>query len=97
MLGGFDALRWSLRKAHSMIPGIIPAHNRTIILVRGGRCFVARYRQTAPYRFEVEPAINWQDLEDNARQAVEDLAGAPADDHYPCPHELAARAEWADD
>ena len=79
-----------------MIPGIIPAHNRTIILVRGARCIVARYRQTAPYRFEIEPATNWQDLEDDARQAVEDLAGAPADDHYPCPDELAARAEWAD-
>ena len=50
-----------------MIPGIIPAHNRTIILVRGARCIVARYRQTAPYRFEIEPATNWQDLEDDAR------------------------------
>ena len=80
-----------------MIPGIIPAHNRTIILVRGGRCIVARYRQTAPYRFDVQPATNWQDLEDDARQAVEDLVGAPADDHYPCPEDLAARAEWADD
>ena len=80
-----------------MIPGIIPAHNRTIILVRGGRCIVARYRQVAPYQFDVEPAINWQDLEHDARQAVEDLAGFPADDHYPCPDELAARAEWADD
>ena len=25
-----------------MIPGIIPAHNRTIILVRGGQCIVRR-------------------------------------------------------
>jgi hypothetical protein len=32
--------------------------------VRGGRCFVAHYRQLALYRFEVEPTINWQDLEE---------------------------------
>lgn len=77
-----------------MIPGIIPAHNRTIILVRGGQCIVSRYREIAPYRFEVEPAINWEDLEGEACQVVEDLVGAAPDDHYPCPDELAVRAKW---
>lgn len=78
-----------------MIDPVIPSDNLVVIQVAGGRCRVARYRQTSPYTFAVQPARNWAALEPEARQAVEDLVGAIVEDeHYPCPQALAAKAEW---
>jgi hypothetical protein len=36
----------------------VPKDKLVIIVVHRGRCIVARYRQTAPYTFEVERARN---------------------------------------
>lgn len=80
-----------------MIYPVIPADKLPVILTSGGCCIVARYRQTANYEYEIEHAANWESLEDDARQVVEDLAGAIVGfDVYPCPDALADRAEWPD-
>ena len=77
-----------------MLYPVTPHDKAVFIAVEVGRCAVARYVQTAPYTFAVQRAANWEDLEESARQAVEDLVGAPVDDHYPCPDDLAALAVW---
>jgi len=77
-----------------MIYPVIPSDKKVIISVEMSGYIVARYIQTAPYAFEVQHAENWQDLEAQACQAVEDLVGAPANDHYPCPPGLAEQAVW---
>jgi hypothetical protein len=78
-----------------MIYPVIPEDKLPIIAVRSRRCIVSRYRQTAPYTFEVEPAENWEALEPDARQAAEAQVGALVeDDDLPCPEDLAARATW---
>ncbi len=81
-----------------MVLPIIPADKLPVILTILGRCIVARYIQTANYEYEIERAANWEALEDDARQAVEDQIGAVfGTDVYTCPDELAARAEWSSD
>jgi hypothetical protein len=73
----------------------VPKDKLVIIVVHRGRCIVARYRQTAPYTFEVERARNWQALEPDARAAAQAQVGAlTAHEHLPCPQELAQRARW---
>ena len=79
----------------TIIPGVIPEDNLPIIVVDKGHCIVARYRQVAAYKYEVERAANWPALENDACAAVEAQVGAITEDgHFPCPPELAARAVW---
>jgi hypothetical protein len=77
-----------------MIYPVIPDDKKIIINVKSSRYIVSRFVQTAAYAFQVQPAANWEDLEDQARQAVEDLVGAATTDYYPCPDELAGQAIW---
>jgi hypothetical protein len=77
-----------------MVYPVIPGDKKVIIAVENHRCAVARYIQMAPYTFTVQRAANWEALETRARQVVEDLVGAPVDDVYPCPDDLAALATW---
>jgi hypothetical protein len=78
-----------------MVYPVIPEDKKVIIAVENHRCKVSRYVQRTPYIFRVQAAKNWEDLETQARQAVEDFAGAiTGDDHYPCPDDLAALAAW---
>ena len=77
-----------------MIYPVIPSDKKVIISVEMSGYIVARYIQTAPYTFVVQHAENWQDLEAQARQAVLELMGAPANDVYPCPPDLAEQAVW---
>ncbi len=77
-----------------MVYPVIPEHKKAIIAVEQGRYMVSRYLERAPYRFEVQPAANWEDLEPLAVAAVESEVGAAAADHYPCPDALAALAVW---
>ncbi len=74
----------------------IPTDKKVIIMVRGQRCIVARFRATAFHEvYEIEEAANWHELEDAARRAVEAQVGAIThDEHYPCPAELAMQAVW---
>jgi hypothetical protein len=75
----------------------VPQDKLVIIVVHRGRCIVARYRQTAPYTFEVERARNWQALEPDARAAAQAQLGAlTTHEHLPCPKDLANRAEWTE-
>ena len=45
--------------------------------------------------FDLEPAANWEDLEDEAAQAVLQVGGGiNLSGLYPCPPDLAERARW---
>jgi hypothetical protein len=78
-----------------MIYPVVPQDKLPIIAIRARRCMVSRYLQTAPYTFDVQPAINWEALEPDARRAAEAQIGALVDnDELPCPGDLAARAVW---
>ena len=77
-----------------MVYPVIPEHKKAIIVVEQGRYAVSRYVEVAPYRFEVQPAENWEALEPLALALVESEVGAAAADHYPCPEDLAALAVW---
>ena len=78
-----------------MLPTLVPQDKLPIIAIRAQRCMVSRYLRTAPYTFEVQPAVNWKALEPDARRAAEAQVGALVeDDDLPCPDELAARATW---
>jgi hypothetical protein len=80
-----------------MIYPVVPQDKLPIIAIRAQRCIVSRYRQTAPYTFDVQPATNWEALEPDARTTAEAQIGALVeDDDLPCPDELAARAVWPD-
>ncbi len=79
-----------------MIYPVLPQDNHPLIHIEKGRAIVARYVQTAPYTYTTQPASNWDALESEALAAVQDQVGAPEDGHYPCPPELATRAEWAE-
>ena len=75
---------------------VVPADKRVLIRVSGLRARVSRYVVTSPRgTFDVEAAVNWEALEDEAIEAVEAVGGAiwHADD-YPCPESLVAQAEW---
>ena len=65
-----------------MVYPVIPSDNLVVIQVARGRCRVARYKQIAPYGFDVQPARNWVELEDEARRAVEDQVGAVVEDEH---------------
>jgi len=81
-----------------MIYPVIPAHNRPIISVEKSVFFiVSRFIERTPYQFEVQRAANWEALEDQARQVVENLVGAPTSDYYPCPDDLAEQAVWPEE
>ena len=61
-----------------------------------GRCIVSRYRYVGPYTYSLEEAVNWRELEDDARKAVEDAHGAITEGgHFACPDVLADRAVWS--
>jgi hypothetical protein len=78
-----------------MIYPVVPQDKKVIIAIRSQRCMVSRYRQVAPYTFDVQPATNWEALEPDARAAAEAQIGALVkDDDLPCPDDLAARATW---
>ncbi len=78
-----------------MIQVVVPADKREFIQTTKGRAIVARYRQTSKRRFEIQYAANWEALESEAAEAVEEQGGSVADEgHYPCPPELAAQAIW---
>lgn len=78
-----------------MIPSVIPHDNLVVIEVHSERCYVARFKQTDRFTYTLQHAANWQELEGDARRAVEDQVGAiTADEILPCPDELAARAVW---
>jgi len=79
------------------LPPIVPAHNLVIISVVGGICTVARYRQRVDdkFVFTVQAALNWAELEPEARAAVQRQVGAiMSDEHHWCLDRLAARATW---
>jgi hypothetical protein len=76
-----------------MIPSRIPSDKLPIIVVRQGRCRVARYLDTGHYEFQVQVAANWQALEAAARAELEAQVGAISEDgHYPCSQPLADQA-----
>ena len=54
-----------------MVYPVIPEHKKAIITVENGRYVVSRYIEVAPYRFEVQPATNWEALELLALALVE--------------------------
>lgn len=74
----------------------VPQDRGVFILVEGLRVKVSRYRQIGAHNtYDVEHALNWAALEPDALLAVEAVGGAYwIDDHYPCPPELAARAQF---
>jgi hypothetical protein len=82
------------RRPKGLLDQPIPRDRGVFILVRSGRAIVSRYRQSsARGAYDVQHARNWQALEREALDAVEAAGGAWwADDHYPCPPALAARA-----
>ena len=81
-----------------MIPIPIPQDKHAIILVQLGRCIVSRYRYVGPYTYSLEEAVNWRELEDDTRAAVEDAQGAITEcGHFVCKDELSARAIWPDE
>jgi hypothetical protein len=88
------ALHLPLERGAVMIYPVIPEDKKIIINVENNRYIVSRFVQTRPYAFVVQSAANWEDLETEARQAVEDLVGAPIADYYPCPDGLAEQAVW---
>ena len=59
-----------------MLYPVTPHDKAVFIAVELGRCIVSRYVRRAPYTFAVQRAANWEDLEKQARRAVEDLVGA---------------------
>jgi hypothetical protein len=76
-----------------MITSPIPSDKKPVIVVRQGRCLVARYLDAGHYRFEVQIAANWQTLEPAARAELEEQIGAITENgHYPCSEPLADRA-----
>ncbi len=77
-----------------MIPPRIPSDKMPVIVVRQGRCLVARYTDTGHYQFEVQISTNWAALEAAARAELEAQVGAVTDDHYPCSAVLAAQASF---
>ncbi|HML22069.1 MAG TPA: hypothetical protein PKD09_10485 [Aggregatilinea sp.] len=74
----------------------VPEERGVFILVADLRAKVARYRRIGAHgTFDVEIASNWEALELEALAAVEAAGGAYwAEDHYPCPPALAARARF---
>lgn len=80
-----------------MIYPVIPEHKKPIIAVENSRYIVARFVEVAAHRFVVQRATNWETLEPIAQLLLEEEVGAAADDHYPCPDILAARATWPDE
>jgi hypothetical protein len=79
-----------------MIIPLLPSDKLPIIAVRRDGVKVARYRQIGPYIYEVEYATNWQTLEEEAIQAVEEQIGAIVEDaDYDCPSALAGKAIWS--
>jgi len=78
-----------------MIPTVIPEHNLPFIDLRVGRAVVSRYlKPSERFVYTSQPALNWEALEADAIRQIGDMVGSPEDGHYPCPPELAARAEW---
>jgi hypothetical protein len=77
-----------------MIPPVIPQDKLVIINLTDGRALVARYIQTARFRYEIELAANADQLAFAARQALEDMVGEPVEGQYPCPPALADEAIW---
>jgi hypothetical protein len=83
------------KEIRPMIIPLLPSDKLAIIAVRRDGVKVARYRQIGPYVYEVEYATNWQALEKEAIQTVEEQIGAIVEDaDYPCPRDLAAQAVW---
>jgi hypothetical protein len=59
---------------------------------------VARYVTLPDGSITWEYAMNWEELEEDAIDAVEDAGGwVTGSGHYPCPSALIARAVWPDD
>ena len=66
----------------------------TLISVANTRATVSRQHPRGN-GFDLEPAANWEDLEDEAVQAVLQAGGGiNLSGLYPCPPELAERATW---
>lgn len=76
------------------------AHHHVIINVWNCRAAVARYVNDPPgatwtARTTVEEASNWENLEDEAIEAVEEQGGwVTASGHYKCPPDLAHKATF---
>jgi hypothetical protein len=67
---------------------------KVIISVRDGRALVCRYTGT-PEEISMEAAENWQELQEEAQEAVEAQGGAMnSSGHYGCPEELAEKARF---
>ena len=79
-------------------------HHDPLIHVWDSRCAVARWVQTergtilGQHGFTVQVATNWEQLEEEARDAVFATGGAPTISGIsPCPPELAAQAQYTED
>ncbi len=71
-------------------------HKKPIISVYNLRVAVSRYVKEAD-GFTIQPASNWEELEEDALREVENQDGARnLSGHYACSGELAARAVFVD-
>ncbi len=65
-----------------------------VISTDGGRAIVGRL-DTTGHILSFVPALNWEELEEDAIDAVMLAGGGPArDELWACPGDLAARAVW---
>ncbi len=75
-----------------------PEHHEPLIRVWDRHAAVSRYVWSTPDDVTIEHAINWEELEPQAIEAVQAQGGTVNQDlTYPCPPDLVAQAWWPEE